>query len=187
MNVNVVIKKLRKQRKITLSSLGALTGLTKGYLSKIERAAKAPPFSTLEVIARALNVDISFLLEKGVAGIPSKDIDVMRRKEWTVMEIDPGTSRSGCAFTPLLHSHQGKYMFPIIVTIEPGGAAEFQHDAEEFVYVQKGRVTLTYDGESWDFHENDSFYLDSRKKHNFNNSSDKPAVLLSVYYSYRRF
>ncbi|MFA6566963.1 MAG: XRE family transcriptional regulator [Victivallales bacterium] len=187
MNVNVVIRKLRKQKKITLDRLAGLTGLTKGYLSKIERAPKAPPFSTLEVIARALGVDISFLLEQGKTGIENKNLDIMRRREWTPMEIDPGNYRDGCAFIPLLHSHQGKYMFPVLVTIEPGGKTEFQHDAEEFVYVLKGGATLTYDGETCELRKNDSFYLDSRRKHCFSNPGATPAILLSVYYSYRRF
>ena len=45
------IHHLRKQRKITLDRLAELTGLTKGYLSKIERSEKAPPYSTLNKIA----------------------------------------------------------------------------------------------------------------------------------------
>ena len=62
------IKTLRKQRKITLEKLGDLTGLTKGYLSKIERSKKAPPYSTLNRIALALNVDAAFLLGERLDG-----------------------------------------------------------------------------------------------------------------------
>ena len=187
MNVNVVIRKLRKQKKVTLDRLAALTGLTKGYLSKIERAPKAPPFSTLEIIARALGVDISFLLEQGKTGIENNNLDVMRHRDWKPMEVNPGNYRNGCAFIPLLHSHQGKYMFPVLVTVEPGGETEFQHDAEEFVFVLKGRVTLTYDGETCELNKDDSFYLDSRRKHCFSNHGTIPVILLSVYHSYRRY
>ncbi|MCK4248541.1 MAG: helix-turn-helix transcriptional regulator [Candidatus Omnitrophica bacterium] len=49
---------------MTLDKLARLTGLTKGYLSKIERSRKAPPFSTLETIAVALNRNITYFLEK---------------------------------------------------------------------------------------------------------------------------
>ena len=56
------IKGLRKQKRITLQKLADLTGLTKGYLSKIERSKKAPPYSTLSKIAHALRVDTAFLL-----------------------------------------------------------------------------------------------------------------------------
>ena len=51
------IGSLRKKRKMTLDKLAELTGLTKGYLSKIERSKKAPPYSTLNKIAIALGVE----------------------------------------------------------------------------------------------------------------------------------
>ena len=54
------INTLRKKRKMTLEKLADLTGLTKGYLSKIERSKKAPPYSTLNKIAIALGVDAAF-------------------------------------------------------------------------------------------------------------------------------
>jgi transcriptional regulator with XRE-family HTH domain len=57
------IKTLRKKKKITLERLAELTGLTKGYLSKVERARRAPPYSTLNKIALALGVDAAFFLE----------------------------------------------------------------------------------------------------------------------------
>jgi transcriptional regulator with XRE-family HTH domain len=47
-------KDLRLGKKITLDALAQMAGLTKGYLSKIERSHKAPLFSTLHKIAMAL-------------------------------------------------------------------------------------------------------------------------------------
>ena len=41
--------------------LAELSGLTKGYISKIEKSDKAPPLSTLSKIANALNVDVGVL------------------------------------------------------------------------------------------------------------------------------
>ncbi|MFP4348264.1 MAG: helix-turn-helix domain-containing protein [Thermodesulfobacteriota bacterium] len=41
------IQKLRKRQKLTLQDLADRTGLTKGYLSRVERSEKAPPYSTL--------------------------------------------------------------------------------------------------------------------------------------------
>ena len=52
------IKQLRLKRKITIQDLSAETGLTPGYLSKIENSEKPPPIPTLVKIAYALNVHI---------------------------------------------------------------------------------------------------------------------------------
>ena len=45
------IKQLRLKRKITIQDLSTKTGLTPGYLSKIENSEKPPPIPTLVKIA----------------------------------------------------------------------------------------------------------------------------------------
>ena len=76
------INKLRKKRKITLEKLADLTGLTKGYLSKIERAKKAPPYSTLNKIAMALGVDAAFFLEENPPGTKDLKISFHQKSAW---------------------------------------------------------------------------------------------------------
>ena len=56
------IKIIRQNKKMSLERLAKLTGLTKGYVSKIENSDKAPPFSTLIKVANALDTDISLLI-----------------------------------------------------------------------------------------------------------------------------
>ena len=57
------IRTLREKKKMTLQELADLTGLTRSYLSKIERSRKAPPYSTMNRIASALEVDVHFLFK----------------------------------------------------------------------------------------------------------------------------
>ncbi len=56
------IKAFRNEKRLTLEKLAEQTGFSKGYLSKMEKSEKAPPVSTLGIIARALGVTISRLL-----------------------------------------------------------------------------------------------------------------------------
>ncbi len=58
------IKQLRLKRKITIQDLSAKTGLTAGYLSKIENSEKPPPIPTLVKIAYALNSTFPIFLKK---------------------------------------------------------------------------------------------------------------------------
>ena len=53
------IRRIRQQKNMTIQMLADLTGLSKGYLSKVERSKNAPPFSTVNRIALALNVDLA--------------------------------------------------------------------------------------------------------------------------------
>jgi transcriptional regulator with XRE-family HTH domain len=180
-----IIKVIRKQKGMTLDRLAKVTGLTKGYLSKIERASVLPPFSTLELIANAFDIDVVSMIEKNSSAHLHPDIDVMRRGER--QEGDGVKTRENCSFTSLLHSYRGRYMSPILVTFEPGAEREFRHDSEEFVYVLRGSITLLYEGETFDLNTGDCFYLDSRKEHRFRNGKNGKTYLLSVSFNYRRY
>ena len=73
------IKTLRLTRNMTLDDLSRLTGLSKGYLSKVERSGKLPPFSTLNRIASALGVETVSLFN-GQSEPPDTRIALVRKK-----------------------------------------------------------------------------------------------------------
>ena len=73
MEINHQIKKLRIARGYTLAQFANLTGFTKGYLSKIERAKQPPPVSTLQVLSKALEKDLNEFFETSA--------DMERRQE----------------------------------------------------------------------------------------------------------
>ncbi|CUB41949.1 MULTISPECIES: helix-turn-helix domain-containing protein [Bacillus] len=56
------IAKLRKQKKLTLRQLADATGVTQGYLSKLEAGdkIKKPSYEKLNAIAKYFNVDVSY-------------------------------------------------------------------------------------------------------------------------------
>jgi transcriptional regulator with XRE-family HTH domain len=56
------IKEYRTKRGLTLNEMQEITGFTKGYLSKVENTKKAPPISTLIVLAKALEISLSEIL-----------------------------------------------------------------------------------------------------------------------------
>ena len=53
------IRDFRAKQGLTLKEISKKTGLSTGYLSKVENAKKSPPVSTLLSIAKALEVNIS--------------------------------------------------------------------------------------------------------------------------------
>ena len=61
MKIEILIRKVRQEKNITLDMLSKTSGISKGHLSKIERQEKEPKISTLIQIALALNVDIKEL------------------------------------------------------------------------------------------------------------------------------
>lgn len=178
--INDRIQVLRKKQGFTLQRLADITKLTKGYLSKVERSKKPPPFSTLNKIAHALCVDISQLLETGKNA--SGNIEVHLRGQQKMFQ-----SAGGYSFEPLLKSYQNRYMAPVLMEVDKGTTERLRHDGEEFVYIVSGSIDLRYENKTHSLQMRDCFYLDSRIDHSFTNHSKQKAILLAVNFDYRRF
>ena len=61
MKIEILIKKVRLEKNMTLETLSKLSGISKGHLSKIERQERDPKLSTIIQIALALKVKIEDL------------------------------------------------------------------------------------------------------------------------------
>jgi transcriptional regulator with XRE-family HTH domain len=184
------IKTLRKQKKITLQDLADLTGLTKGYLSKIERSKKAPPYSTLNKIAIALGVDAAFLLGERLDKSNDSRISFTKKnrgKSVSMMSSLSEGSLYGYAYEALASDKPGKNMEPYIIEPAFGEEAIFQHEGEEFMYVLEGTHEFIYDGEKYLMKEGDSVYFDATVPHTGRSVGKKKAKLLAVMYNYKRY
>lgn len=54
--IGKVIKKYRKELKMSAQALGDKAGLSRGYIYEIESGKKTPSLDTLKVIAQALGI-----------------------------------------------------------------------------------------------------------------------------------
>jgi transcriptional regulator with XRE-family HTH domain len=58
------LKRLRRERGLSQEELADLAGLNRNYVGMVERQENAPTVDTLEVLAKALQVDAAKLLEQ---------------------------------------------------------------------------------------------------------------------------
>jgi len=178
-----LIKELRQQKNITLEQLAKKTGLSKGYLSKIENAESLPPFPTMQRIANALGEELTEFIKNKDKQQASSNLDIIIAGE----DDDIVESIGGYSYQKMVTSYDKKYMSPLLMQIEPGKTGDLKHDGEEFVFVVKGTAVLEYEGRSYTLPERSGAYLDSRIKHVFVNNGTEPLILLAVNYNYRRF
>ena len=77
---------------------------------------------------------------------------------------------------------QKNSMEPIRLTLKPGGASEelYPHEGEEFGYVLKGAVKLTFGAQKYTLHAGESFAFPSTKKHRLENPGRHDAVVLWI-------
>jgi transcriptional regulator with XRE-family HTH domain len=177
------IKKIRLESHMSQEKLAELSGVTKGYISKIEKSDTAPPFSTLSKIARALNVDVTILTAEG-SELP-EDLDLCIVRKGKGKKISSATLE-GYHYEALAHPKSGKNMEPFLLMPAFDEKAIFSHDGEEFMYILEGVHEFVYDKKKYTLYEGDSIYFDSRIPHTGRSVGNKRAKILAVMYSYKR-
>lgn len=176
------IKTLRNQKKITLQALSEQTGLTKGYLSKVERSKKAPPYATLTRIADALGVEATRILSRDIAPAADARLSISRKKNQTIgPPCFPGTPPHDLA-----RDKTGKNMAPAILHVSGKTTKMDAFEGEKFIYVTHGCIEFTYDDKTYVLEKGDSIYLDAGVFHAAKSLGDTTAQLLVVIYFYRR-
>ncbi len=175
------IRKARLDRRLSIEQLAKLAGLTKGYISKIEKSTKAPPFSTLAKIASAMNTDITLLITTNSETAQDISLSLVRANERKdVMSL------RGHHYEALAHKKSGKNMEPYIITPTLETETVFSHEGEEFMYVLEGTHEFIYGNKRYILEEGDSIYFDSAVPHSGRRLSKQKAKILVVMYSYKR-
>ncbi len=178
------LKKLRTQKRLTLQELAEKTGLTKGYLSKVERSQKAPPYSTLTKIAAALDIEVTTILAENVQPLEDVKICISRGKNRPVIrETD---QFAGYDYEVLAGGKPGKNMEPFIIHAPFDITRTYIHEGEEFIYVMDGQLEFNYGDDTYTLSPGDNIYFDSIVPHVGKSIGDTKAILMVVIYFYKR-
>lgn len=96
MNVGERIKRLRKERKLTLRELSEKVDISISFLSDIENGRSNPSLERLKSIAEALDTTVSYLLgeeDNSIKGQPDNTLKLTRRDEREIEKILEETRR----------------------------------------------------------------------------------------------
>lgn len=157
------IRPLRRQLGLSLQALAEASGLTRSYLSKVERGLCVPSIAAALNIAAALGVDVARLFGGGAARAPA--VVVRRDARLKLPRDDAG----GASRVEALAAEAGaKQMLPFVV--EP--PREFAHGphfsghaGEEFLFVLKGRVEIAFPDRTESLGAGDAIYFDAWVPH----------------------
>ncbi|MFZ0451139.1 MAG: XRE family transcriptional regulator [Desulfatiglandaceae bacterium] len=187
--IAINIKKFRKKSKMTLQNLADQSGLTKSYLSKIERKKQTPSFAALNRLAMVLGVDTTVLLTDNKDQLEDLRISFTKKSERKVIKPLDRLSHGdlyGYQYEALAFDKPGKNMEPIILSPNFEGNAIFQHEGEEFILVLEGEHEFNYDGEKYVMEEGDCVYFDAAVPHSGRSLGKRKAKVLIVMYNYKR-
>lgn len=166
--MTALLRAVRQQRGLTLEALAAQTGLTKSYLSKIERRQSTPSIAVALKVAKALDVDVGRLFS-----------DEAAQEKITV---DRAADAAGERYRVLSSLLLGKSMSPFLVrpTEQPVDDAHPEHAGQEFLFVHAGRVELDYGDKTIMLGPGDSAYFDASISHKIRAVGAEPAEVLVV-------
>lgn len=170
--IGIQIKKVRKQRKMTLKQLAEKTGLSISFLSQIERSKSSMTLESLHKVSDALDISPSQFFSK------SKDSDTpISGKETMKKQAD-----SFFHYYSLIGSMANPLFEPRIVTLLPTEekVSPFRHEGQEFIYILEGTLTLFYKDHYYELSVGDSFHFESTEAHNWINYSKATVKILQV-------
>ncbi len=168
---------IRLQRQLTLEELARQSGLTKSYLSKIERGRSAPSIATVVKLARALNLNVGDLVGDGEL---SGSLCIERRGARPPFHP---AGPAGYKFEPIAASRRFKQMEPFVLRPRktlPPDVVLTEHEGEELIFVVSGRIEVVFTDQTVKLGKGDSVYLDSSMRHRLCSIGKQQAEVLVV-------
>lgn len=170
------INQLRNENNMTLKDLAEKCNLSIAFLSQIERGLASPALISLDSIANALGVDLSYFFS-----IPNKEYSIITRSYEQVPFI---AKHSNYIYNELSQHIEGSDLEVMMVTLIPGAEENYpvigSHVGEEFIYILEGTLTLLYDNNSYDLFPGDSAHYKADLPHTWRNNTTKLVKVLSV-------
>lgn len=168
--IGVRIRAARQARRMTIEQVAEATGLTKGFLSRVERDLTSPSVASLVTLCQVLSISIGDLFS-------APQINLTR---W---EDAPRISLGGDGIVERLVTARTERRVQVVRSvIEPGGTGEadlYSVDCEvEVLHVVQGRFQLILGSEKLDLAAGDTVTFPGREPHSWHNPGSGEAVVL---------
>ncbi|AOJ78219.1 helix-turn-helix domain-containing protein [Burkholderia ubonensis] len=167
------IRALRQRLKLTLDETAGIAGISKPFLSQIERGRAMPSIASLVGIAQALGVTMQYFIDT-----PTEARSVCRAHALQYFQF----TNSANLFAKLTNPADGRKLDAILVRM-PAGQSPSEittHAGEEFVYVMRGQVALTLEDCTFTLKAGETAHYESTVAHAWSNAADEEAVIVWV-------
>jgi transcriptional regulator with XRE-family HTH domain len=173
-NVGRRLRELRLGCGLSIRALAQKSGLNFNTLSLIENGKTSPSVSTLQLLAKGLEVPITVFFENDT---PKTRISFLKAGQRRRAAFANGTMEDlGGGLT--LHGGQ-----PFLVTLEPkadSGPAPIVHTGLEFVFCLEGRLSYSIEDQLYRLDPGDSLLFEAFLPHRWQNSGEVPSRSLLV-------
>lgn len=177
-SIGAQIRQRRKRLEITGAELAANAHLSPGMLSKIENGQISASLSTLQALARALNMPVSALFTPFEA---HRDCSYV--KAGRGVSIERRGTKAGHHYQLLGHSlGEDIVVEPFLITLseEARPYTAFQHAGVELIYMLTGKVIYRHADRSYLLEPGDTLFFDAAAAHGPEELLELPMTYLSV-------
>jgi transcriptional regulator with XRE-family HTH domain len=166
------IKMLRQAKSLTQEELATRAGLTKGFISQVERDLTSLSVESLLGILDALDEKPSTFFN----GALDEKI-VFKLKDRVELERDDVKK-----FQILVPAAQNRLMDPALLELDVGEKTpeEAPHEGEEFGFVMAGSIELVLGGKPYKLKKGECFYFKATRKHFIVNRRNNKAFVLWI-------
>lgn len=164
------LRQLRVRRGLSLAQVAKAVGVSLGFLSALERSQMSASVGTLRKLARFYKTNILDFFDPAESN--NRLVRPDRRK---VLEAGPGVRMELLAWGNTV-------MEPHLFRIAPnsGSGESYTHEGEEFLYVLRGELHISLQGEEYRLKAGDSFYFESATPHHWKNPGRSETHVLWV-------
>jgi XRE family transcriptional regulator, regulator of sulfur utilization len=180
-NINIIVsnnlKKIRKQKQLSLQEVSAITDVSKSMLGEIERGVSNPTISILWKISNGLKIPFTSLIKQG-----NSEISIVHYKnKKAIIEAE------NLKVIPIFDFDQDKKFEIFYKEILPGGRLESEgHSSgmEEYIIVYEGELGIEIDNETYTLLEGDAIKFCAECCHlYFNKANSSTKFYMIMYYS----
>ncbi len=178
MNLGSVLRKIRKEKGMTLRMVAEKSGISEGFLSQVENDVSSPSVATLVNICNAMATNAGEVIS---AAEKNERLVVIRKAEWMDVEIPSSGFVTRRFFSP----ESREVIDSSVMAMEPGsaipGRKNLKH-SQEILCVLKGTVELVCGEETVNIFEGDvvHYYWSMPEKQVITNKSNSLAVVAWV-------
>jgi transcriptional regulator with XRE-family HTH domain len=177
-SIGFEVRRLRKSIDLTISELGAAAGISVGMLSKIESGSISPSLTTLDALAKALNVPITRLFAE-----TDERRDCSFVKAGAGVRIERRGTKAGHLYDLLGHSLRGPInVEPYLITLAEDAVpyTHFRHAGVELIYMLSGKVRYRHGDRSYLMEPGDALFFDAAARHGPEDLIELPMHYLSI-------
>jgi len=166
------LRAARRAQQLTIDQLAVATGLTKGFISRIERDMTSPSVTTLVALCEVLNVSIGDLFVSSAGDLVTAD---------SAPHINlGGIGANERLLTPRREGRVQVVRSTVVAGGTGGGKLYTVNSPVDVVHVLAGSLTVHFSDRSWQLAPGDSLTFDGREPHTWLADPNRETELIWV-------